>query len=163
MHSRLFQIANHPIKDDELLDQYSLPEFLWETGADYVVPTNDVAQDIEWLFRVYKGAFALGKEKNTFLIAPGGKNAFFKPKYKDFMEQVTLLTTTTFEAFVGEEAGPMDTKLDLTISSLCRAFNERSGFYVFQDNMGLMSLDAWMRRAKEGELYYFGTILDYHF
>lgn len=163
MHSRLFQIATHPIKDDELLDRDSLSDFFGETDADYVVPTNDADQDIEWLFRVYKGAFALGKERNTFCIIPGGKNAFFKPKYRTFMEQVALLTTTTFEAFLGEDAGPMDTKLELMISSVCRAFEEKSGFYVYQNGVGVMTLDTWMRRAKEGELYYFGTILDYHF
>ena len=163
MHSRVYQIATHPIARDDLLDEHILPDFFVATVADYVVTVDDPAKDYDWFVRVQGGAAVLSEEKNSFSIIPGGKKKYFRSKYRDFMEKVALLTTTTLEAFSGEEAMPMNCRIDQLFHEAARALEDRNGFYVFQDGKGLVSLDAWMRDAAEGEIYYFGTVLDYHF
>ena len=155
MHSRIYQISENPIEEENLIEEYRYDE--WH-HADYVVKETsetDIESDLEWVQTANKG-LQVNKEKKTITIV--SKKEYFDEKHDKFKELLAKLEDITLEEFIS-------TKKHFVIEDLKDAYENKYGFYVDDNDeyIGLTNLDNWVRNAEEGKEYYIGNIFDYHF
>lgn len=147
MHSRIFQLTKEkadPIIADDYYDH-------WFTNsiADYVM---DSEGDIDWLVSCSNGA--LEQKGNKIIIKD--KSKYFERKYRDFMQGLKKFTETSFEDFQ---------KPSFSIYSLKVAANDQHSFYIEDCGEwgGLTTFDEFMRRVNNGDEFFIGVTVDYHF
>ena len=155
MHSRIYQISENPIEEENLIEEYRYDE--WDK-ADYVVKETsetDIESDLEWVQTANKG-LQVNKEKKTITIV--SKKEYFEDKHEKFRELARELSFISMDDF-------MSGKEYFKFYDLECAYEEKHGFYVDDNDeyIGLTNLDNWVRNAEEGKEYYIGNIFDYHF
>ena len=155
MHSRIFQVSEKPIKEENLIKEYQYYE--WE-HADYVsqIETNEgITEDLKWLQTATKG-IEVDLEARTIKIT--SKKEYFEEKLEKFRELAEKLSTTTQEEFISP-------KSYTDFSTLEDLYNDKYGFYIDDNNeyCGLTTLDNWVRYSEENKTYHVGNIFDYHF
>lgn len=153
MHSRIFQISEEPIEEENYaLESDYYGNFIGHI-ADYVNEQEDDERkdDIEWLAKSLEGAAKIRGNKMTIL----SKEKFFEKKYEGFIKTAKKVAMMTFDDFitsVGEE--------DLYV--LNSYHSNKYGFYVDEDGYPL-TLDDFFRNVKDGDTYYIGATFDYHY
>lgn len=154
MHSRIFQIEKEAISEDEYIDSDSIPEWFTNVIADYTSDDNDRQNDIDWLMTAALNEVATAEKDK--LIFSSDVRRYFKEKHEAFVKAAEKLSQTPFDDFVSKYA------VDSVLFNLKEAYSDRYGFYVYIDD-DLVTLDDFMRDVKDGEVYYFGGVVDYHF
>lgn len=148
MHSRIIQLTKNKsdyfIKESDYYDHW-----FTHSIADYVCDGTDTNEDIEWLLSSCNGALRRGKDK----IIVVDKTLYFKNNYKGFVENLKKLQNLTFEDFCNRFDG---------MYALNDCYEDKFGFYI-EDNGELHTLDKFMRHVKNGDEFYIGGTLDYHF
>ena len=160
MHSRIYQISEKPISKENFTKESSYYDdgFVGEI-ADYVSEvdyrSNDYISDLEWLQTATEG-LEVNIKKGTITIL--NKKEYFDKKHDKFKELIENLQDITLEDFSSN-------KEYFTILDLKSAYDDKYSFYIDDnyENVGLTSLDNWVRNAEENKKYYVGNILDYHF
>ena len=157
MHSRIFQISRKPINKDEYISEYDYYDsgFIGEI-ADYVSDDTDRDADIEWLKSRLEGVADFNGD--SFTIKDQRK--YFEKSFSDFLEAIKEVSLLTFQDFC-TNANDFDYKM----YKLKTAYRNEFRFYI-DDNgeyAGREPLDDFMRRAKNGDVFYIGATLDYHF
>lgn len=159
MHSRIFQITKERMPENEWIsaDDYYDHWFTREI-ADYVDDDVDRESDIEWLLNCYDGVF----ERNGNQIKVVNKIKYFEKKYDEFIRLLNELKYMPIEAFAGNETEKCQTSYKMY--SLESAYNEKFGFYVDDcgEWAGLDTFDSFMRTTENGNVYYVGGVVDYH-
>lgn len=153
MHSRIFQIEPEPVEKDDYINTNILPDWFTYSIADYTDDSPDRAEDIEWLM-IHIGDIATrDKDKLTF---SSNVRRYFKDSYESFIKAAKKLTEVSFDNFVSTCG------VSNTFTHLKDSYSDEYGFYVYSEGL-LSTLDDFMRTVKDGETYYFGGTLDYHF
>ena len=151
MHSRIYQLTKEPIYNDEWLTEADLYDtsFIGEI-ADYVStqPEEEREEDIEWFLQGKEKVFAREGDKLTLL--PGAKHAYFAKRYNKFKEKIANFTLDDF---------CNNYKVWESLNILRDTFS----FYVYTDEGGWKPLDTFIRESVEGDVFYIGGIVDYHF
>ena len=166
MHSRIFQISKYPIKQKEYFDtsRYDYGEHEGFVGeiADYVDNGNDRLSDIQWFKECY-GTSLEFISKDKFKVID--KRNYFKGRVEAFFENIKELQNVKEDDFIQGSKIPMLMCLTESI------YRDRFGFYIDRDDT-LKSgeydeffgpMDDFMRDAEEGEEYYIGNTIDYHY
>lgn len=157
MHSRIFQISAKPIEKADYINEtdYYDTGFIGEI-ADYVSDDTDRESDIEWLKQRLEGVADFNGD--SFTIKDQRK--YFEKKFSNFLEAIKDISLLTFEDFC-TDANDFSYKM----YELESAYRDKFGFYI-DDNgeyAGTEPFDDFMRRAKNGDVFYIGATLDYHF
>ncbi len=161
MYSRIFEVSDKPIPEDERYSFQMLPDWFYGTIADYADEIADEMRehDISWFAGSFGGKCAYDGDRISF--APETKDLYFRRAYSEFLEKASMLPAFSFDAFCGKDGYRA---LDMTIYELNNAFNDKLGFYVYdRDCDDLKTLDNWLRIANLSKSYYIGGIIDYHF
>lgn len=159
MHSRIFQVSQEPINEENLLGEYRYEEDFVGRIADYVAKQTykgqDYIEDLKWLQEATDG-LEVDVEAGTIIVK--SKEEYFSEKHDRFMELAEKLSCITLEEFIGE-----DKFFDM--HDLKAAYDDKYSFYIDDNDeyCGLTTLDNWVRNAEENKTYYVGSIFDYHF
>lgn len=160
MHSRIFQISKKRISKEEFICEEKYDEIRFVGAiADYVEEVTDESskkEDVEWLGEVE--GITTDPEAMTLMVT--SKKDHFKQPYKEFVKQIKKIQKTTFEDFAEDK----NDEVGMNIYRIKLAYEEEYTFYVDDDNekFGLITLDSFVRQAKENKKYYIGAIFDYH-
>ena len=154
MHSRIFHITKEP-ENYTAID----PERYYEwPPADYVTPMdkeNVYYETNEWL----KGRTGFNVDSNKATIQIKSKEEALKPFYKGFMDGLKDAQSMSFEEF--SEKWPFHAGWEKAKN----AFSQEYGIY-FDDNdedFGMVTLQDFIRSAKEGVTYHVVGVFDYHY
>ena len=155
MHSRIFQIGKEPLTKEEYIVSSSIPEWFTYSVADYIDDDCNRESDIDWLMSAALGGVAsVDGDKLVF----HDTSRYFEGKYEAFIKAAEQLTKTSFDNFLSCCA------VRAVLFNLKEAYNDRYGFYVYNsDDDSLDTLDDFMRSVKDGETYYIGGVIDYHY
>ena len=159
MHSRIIQLSKEP------LDEY---EWIKESdyyGSWFVGSIADYASDIDegdrerqmksWLGDFGSRGFKYDEKDMTLTVVDKGK--YFMAKYSAFIDAAKKVQAATLEQFSGYD-------LDHMFYQMREAYEDKFGIYIDGGNeTGLITMDEFMRYAKNGDVFYCGGILDYHF
>ena len=160
MHSRIFELSEHPIEESDRYSYDWLPDWFYGSIADYAgdIENKDRDDEIQWLVGFFAGQCKNDGDRIEF--TDKAREQHFRRTYWDFIKAASLLSAMSFDAFCGTTGYRA---LKDTLYDLNRAFEDKFGFYVFdQDKDELITLDAWIREADLSKPYYVGGILDYH-
>ena len=156
MHSRIYQISTKPIhKDDYISEDKYYDHWFLNSVADYVNDDTDRAEDIQWFkdcYEKYGISFGVDDSGEYFIIED--KLKYFEANFKRFKEVFNELSSMTLEEFA-------DGKCSMSMYQLKEAYEERFGFYVDGDEIGMSTLDEFVRYANETK-WYIGATIDYH-
>ena len=164
MHSRIIQVESFPVSKDNRIteDTYIGDHWFVERIADYVAHDDNRDGTIEWL----KESFSAGasfisyfsdETGEGFVLKDGFHTAYFASEYETFTKEL--------HAFC-EKLSPesyADGSLNSAMFSLETAYDDEYGFYIDNDETGLVTLNRFLRYAKTDTKYYFGGTVDYHF
>lgn len=163
MHSRIFQISDHPVNPDDYIspDWYNEDHWFVPEIADYVVQDECREKSLDWFFEIFSdcGDYVekiCEDEQIGFILQPGFHDAYFQPAYEAFQRALrSLEESATFDQF---------NRYDLSgkMFLLQQAYDQKYDFYVATGEDGLITLTSFLRQAAEGQRYYLGGTLDYH-
>lgn len=151
MHSRIFQIEKEKVTKDEYITTDHLPDWFY-TIADYTDDDCNRQSDIDWLAIIIGNIATVIGDKITF---SSDVRSYFKDKYESFIKAAKELEEVSLDNFI------TTCGVNSTLYRLKEAYSDKYGFYVYNDSM-LSTLDDFMRTVKDGETYYIGGIVDYH-
>ena len=155
MHSIIIQVGDKPIKKDAYISAKDFVDGFVPYIADYTANLNDQTID-EAINLVFDNndIFELDTNKRTVLIK--GKKEYFKESFYDFNAYLERLQKkATIESFT-------DGSLCCDWIALMMAYEDTHGIYISDEN-GLKTFDQWMREKENGELFFIGGVVDYHF
>ena len=153
MHSRIFQVSENPITEENLISEYRYDDyFVGQNGVDYVVESDSRQDDIEWL----KHNKGLEITENTIKVV--SKKEYFEKSFEEFQELLEKFKNYSMEDFI-------DPKNWLDFYHFKDAYDDQSGFQIDDNDeyFGITSLDNFVRNVEEGKTYYIGKTFDYHF
>lgn len=176
MHSKIFQISReHEIKKEDFITELRYGyggeyEYFVGSVADYVDDVEDREGCIEWFIKTLGVAATYENGKMTLL----NKKVYFDSKYETFMKNIKMLQGITLEQFSNDELClPTTNRMgnevmhspDLTVCELSETYDDKYGFYIDDkgEYFGLVTLDYFLRHIKNGDSWYFGNVIDYHF
>jgi len=154
MHSTIFQLEEKPLRFEE---DFATEEDFYDDFvgviADYV--SDDVDRDVEIQYFVKyleKYGVKYNAKEQSIIFLKGFKEKYFKERFFKLKEAVQKLT---FENFI---------KDTLEVWEIKNLIDEKYGIYIYSNESSWMTLDEFVRcNLKEGQKYYIGTVLDYHF
>lgn len=155
-------MSKEPIIPEELMSEYSIPEYFHSGIADYVAEVSDQEEELAYFMECEAGVLEAGKEKHAFQLAPQGRENYFQGKYKEFRELCALMLTASLDAFIGTEPGPGNQQFSYLMYKLNDSYCDHYGYYIYEDGE-LKSFCDWLRDADPKAVYYLGNVLDYHF
>lgn len=156
MHSRIFQVSLDPIDKWDYIEEADYWDH-WFTRewADYVTGC-DRNDSIEWLKDYGKNrGLTFGEDSNGEYFIIANKEKFFEGKFEYFKGKLEKLRECTLEQFAG-----LDRAAD--IHGINSSYNDKTGFYIELVDGGLYTMDDFIRCHDNGEKYYIGGTLDYH-
>lgn len=152
-HSRIFQISREKIEKEDLYTKECY--YTWDVGiGDYYSDSTDRNHDIEWLQRMLDDSAEVSNDTITITDV----KEYFEEKFSRFMDYIrTIDLDWTVEDFMNGSL------VSETIHKLQNEVDNSNGFWMDCSEMGLITLDKFMRSVKPGEIYYIGSIIEYHF
>ncbi|MBR0420294.1 MAG: hypothetical protein IJI66_14125 [Erysipelotrichaceae bacterium] len=166
MHSRIFQVSDKPVpKDDYYTEDRYYAGFCNEI-ADYVsdVEEDNRSSDIDWLADFLKDAAVRDGDKFTII----NKAKYFETKFKRYKDLLEVCSKVSLDEFSGkknintESLGYHDEMPFGPLTNLLEeSYNDKFGFYI--DDGYCITLDDYMRYIKDGDVFYIGAVIDYHY
>ena len=164
MHSRIFQIEAFPVDADYRIteDNYIGDHWFVYSVADYVAADEDRTGSLEWLRETLKAGasfieYFTDEDGEGFILHEGFHAAYFTAEYRAFSASLnSLLEKASPEAFA-------DGGLQSAMFSLEEAYDDKYGFYIDCDEIGLVTLNRFLRQARPETRYYIGGTVDYHY
>lgn len=160
MHSRIFQLSETPIEKDEYISESKYYD-CWFTIeiADYVNGDTDRDADIEWLESCVSGIEFGADEHGKYLVIKS-REKYFERAFQRFSQYL-------------DEVNSKNNLQDFTNGIGCMwylndAYEDKFGFYVdftvdSDRYTDLVAFDNFVRTSKDGDKYYIGSTIDYHF
>lgn len=148
MHCKIFELSKKPIKnrinEDTFMDG---DDSFVGSIADYVQDIDDTYEDAIKALLYELGASAIyNKEENSITIVH--KNMFLKVNFDKFKE---LTKDATYEQFNDW----------YWVSQVQNCLTDKYGTYIYYNYP--KPIDDFMREVKDGDKFYIGGILDYHY
>lgn len=156
-HDRIFEIDTSPVKDSGgwlvASDLYEAPGFIGAV-ADYVYDEG-VDRDTEILDFIMtalnNSLIAFNEVEKAIVFLPGFRRDYFAKRFREFKKQAEAMS---FEDFIEENHS-------LRRHNLVQTINNKFDTYIY---MGYCkSLDQFVRQMIEGEKYYFGGVVGFHY
>ena len=156
MHSKIFQISKSPISEDEFIDESKYFDNFVGYIADYVDDLGANEDCYEWL----GGTPGIEYHQSDKSITIVDKSAYFSGKYKEFKECLESLSKLSEETF-----STSDFEFGMDMYRLKAAYNDEFAFYFDDDGeeFYMRTLDDFMREVSNGDKFYRGNVIDYHF
>lgn len=152
MHSMIIQFSLSPIYEDDYMTE---DDFI-DNGfvgwiADYVNSDIDRDDYIQWFLDfVEPYGIEYNSEDQSVIFLPGFKRKYFEERLQKLKDYVQNLSIESFAS-------------DIFVSSdIQKLVEDEFGFYVYEDG-DLMPFDYFVRTLSEGQKYFIGGVLDYHF
>ena len=154
MHSRIFQISETPVDQEDYLTSEDCYDTM-ESIADYITDC-DREEGIAWLMETISKYAEFTNDGNvtSFVLSDDYLTKHFKERHRSFVSYAKKLYETSFEDFCMGKAYMDVVKFD-------DEFNRKYEFYFIQENEA-DTMDQFMRYAESGKRYYVGAVLDYH-
>lgn len=167
MHSRIFQleeikkeVENNFLKENEIIDNHY---WFLNRVADYVVDISDEKErntEIKWFVddvlktESDENLFEVDNEQKSITFFSGFKYRYFIKRYNRLKELVNEMELDEFCK-----------QWSVTIDNIEDTIEDKFGFYIFNEDDGLITLDSFIRSLPNDDeiTYYFGGVLDYHF
>ena len=152
MHSRIIELSKKPIKKGERIREsdYYDNGFIGNI-ANYVSGDVDREHDIKWFVSYLKGKDMLIKSDNkSFTLGSSAREKYFKEKYDALKEYIANVSLEKFCTY------------SLDLYRIGAYIEEKDDFYIHHDGY-YETLDSFMRHVEDGDTWYFGGTLDYHF
>lgn len=164
MHSRIIQIESFPVNEDDRIteDTYIGDHWFVERIADYVAHDDNRDGTIEWLKESFSAATSFiryfsDETGEGFVLKEGFHTAYFASEYEAFTKELhAFCEKLSSESYANGS-------LNSALFSLETAYDDEYGFYIDNDETGLVTLNRFLRSAKTDTKYYFGGTVDYHF
>ena len=91
------------------------------------------------------------------MLKEGFHTAYFASEYEAFTKELhAFCEKLSSESYANGS-------LNSSLFSLETAYDDEYGFYIDNDETGLVTLNRFLRSAKTDTKYYFGGTVDYHF
>lgn len=158
MHSRIFELSKEPIPEHARMCDCSIPEWFYESVADYTSTRSDRGLDIKWFLEAIAEIVKVEEEGESFIFIPEARKKYFEKQYREFLDKARELSDISLDAFVGET----EYDIGLAMYKLNEHYRDKFSFYIYF-NDELKSLDEWIRETDLSGSFYFGGTLDYHF
>lgn len=158
MHSKIFQISREPIETYKEANDYLDTGFM--AVADYTddISNSDRSCCIDRLSK-YLGDGADIKD-NVMTIKD--KKTILLKKLQSFRRTLLLLQSITEDDFCSPVFSGGERGIDSLMYHLNESFSDKYGFYVDIDDLPIPITD-FLRNTENGERYYIGAVIDYHF
>lgn len=160
MHSKIIQISSKPIPEDEWVDESDYYDELIGV-ADYVANiTRDVRDGI---IDEFCDGLVFERQENDRVVIKS-KAFYFEKKYEDFQKNLEKIKGVSFADFCGRNPRKA-WELESNVCMVSSAYSDRYGTYVDDrgEYDGIVTLDNFVRRSKDGDAFYIGGVVDYHF
>ncbi|MCR5669654.1 MAG: hypothetical protein K6G10_01495 [Butyrivibrio sp.] len=153
-HSRIYQISRSPISKDDYIDESRYYDCFVGEIADYVSEDTDRDEDIKTLKASLGDAAVIEGDKLTIT----NKQSFFKRNYRNWIAMLNKLKDISLEEFCEPDK-------DLNIFRLNCLYNDRHDIYMDDNDeeCGNQTLSDFLRDADDGDVFYLGATIDYHF
>lgn len=168
MHSCIFQVSSTPISEGDRVDEDRYVDRFIGSVADYVDELTGESHDhaIEWLKVCLEGAVKI--EDGKLIII--NRMKYLKAMYLRFLDALnSLMNNVSEDSFAGNNRDAADAidyahSVDFLMYQLKNAYKDECGFYMDDNDekLGNVPLIEFMRNAKDGEVYYLGSVMDYH-
>lgn len=158
MHSRIVEIRDNFVDEDDYYTEDDVPEWFSSGKADYVTNSEDRDGDIEWLISNL-GSKYYNIDGNKIVFTEGFKEEYFKALHERFLHLIKELSDCSLENFIF----PNRCDVDINIYKLNEAYNDEHAFYIENDYGGLETLSEWIRHIEYNKPYYIGGTVDYHY
>ena len=160
MHSRIFQLRETPIEEDNYIRESKYyDDWFTREIADYVDGDTDRIEDIEWLKSSVSGIEFGADEHGEYLIIKNREQYFEKSfqMFRRYLEEIHR--QNTLKDFTNGISG---------MWSLDDVYDNKFGFYVdftidTDRYTDLVTFDNFIRTSTDGDKYYIGATIDYHF
>lgn len=160
MHSRIFQLSVMPIEEDNYIRESKYyDDWFTREIADYVDGDTDRDADIEWLKSCVRG-IEFGVDENGEFLIIKSREQYFEEAFRRFSSCL-------------DEINSKNNLQDFTNGIGCMwnlndAYEDKFGFYVdftidSDRYTDLVAFDNFVRTSKDGDKYYIGSTIDYHF
>jgi len=154
MHSAIFQLEEKPLRFEE---DFATEEDFYDDFvgiiADYV--SDDVDRDVEiqyFIKDLEKYGVKYNAKEQSIIFLKGFKEKYFEERFFKLKEAVQKLT---FENFIKDAPDVWEIK---------NLIDEKYETYIYSNESSWMTLNEFVRyNLKEGQKYYIGAVLDYHF
>ena len=153
-HSLIFEITENPYDVDEWIeeDTFFESDFIGSV-AEYVSDTTieERPENIARLRKFVGDGFEVAKDADTYTIKvlPGGKQKYFKSKFRELKAQVGAMTV---EDYCDE----------MNAWRLMMLISDKFSLYVYQ-NGTYRTIDNFVRNIAENRIYYIGGIVGYKY
>jgi len=154
MHGTIIQLEEKPLRfeEDFVCEEDFYDDFVGVI-ADYV--SDDVDRDVEiqyFIKDLEKYGVKYNAKEQSIIFLEGFKEKYFEERFIKLKEAVQKLT---FENFI---------KDTLEVWKIKNLIDKKYEIYIYSSESSWMTLDEFVRyNLKEGQKYYIGTVLDYHF
>jgi len=177
MHSRIFNVSK-TIEDieDNFQDESGMYDKIINI-ADYVSDDTDMHEDLEWMFGKDVVSQFIKHENGgedgdlddfyevPYSVIKEFVSEFKKNKVQELEECLRTEIQTLLDYYTGETADPNHV-ISQTLYNVSQSFDDRFGFYVFNDYC-LMSLNnaviTLFDTLEDGKPLYFHQSFDYHY
>ena len=165
MHSKIIQLETCPVGDVGRIEpsNYYTDHWFTSTIADYVEDDDDPNDTLETLVQILNagdaGQFERFKDEHGegVIFRDEFARAYLEREYKAFEQELrNLVAKATVDAYC-------ENKLGMWMYQLNEAYNDKYGFYIQNEDEGLVTLTSFVRSIKPDTKYYFGGTVDYHF
>lgn len=154
MHGTIIQLEEKPLRFEE---DFACEEDFYDDFVgvitDYV--SDDVDRDVEiqyFIKDLEKYGVKYNAKEQSIIFLEGFKEKYFEERFIKLKEAVQKLT---FENFI---------KDTLEVWKIKNLIDKKYEIYIYSSESSWMTLDEFVRyNLKEGQKYYIGTVLDYHF
>ncbi len=160
MHSRIIELSDKPVAENERYSVEDVPDWFLCSIADYVGEIEESERDCEigWIAEWFGGLCTRDGDKLT--IVPDAREKFFRPMYSRFLEAAANLMTISYKSYCGEVDGY---RMWRAMFELNNAYEDKFGGYVYDPKLcELQTMHEWLRNADLSKPYYVGGIIDYH-
>lgn len=162
MVGKIFQIEKQPISEDGYItpDDFCESRFL-ETSADYILDNDDRDEGIQALQALLQGRniSCFRESDSSFVILPGGREAYFAPAYKAFVDAREASMKMGLTEFANDEP---HSDFSYILWRMNNYYCSKVDSYISSEEFGIIPLDKFIRQAELGARYYIGGVLNYH-
>lgn len=155
-HSRIFQISKKKIdKENYIEEERYYDSFLGEIADSIEKSCDERGSDLEYLARTL-GDAAIVKGDKLIVV---DKEHYLKGFYEEFKKAAKAIADATLEDFC-------TTKLSFDEYHLRSMYNDKFDIYMDdngEEGYGNQTLMNFLRRVKNGDVFYIGGIMDYHY